>query len=113
MSTYVNLPGGPEAAVRVGLKLKGLAGDLAAQAEPVVQHINEIEHQAPWGDDDPGNDLRKRYTQETPSGPFNESLRKQLDDAGKPLGELADFILQTIANIENTDLDGSRDIQSL
>jgi hypothetical protein len=113
MSTYVNLPGGPESAVRVGLKLKELAGDLAAKAAPVLQHVTDVEHQAPWGDDDAGNDFHKRYTQDTPSGPFNESLKTQLDQAGKPLDQIADFILDSVANIENTDLDSSRDIQSV
>jgi len=113
MSTYVNLPGGPQSVVRIGLKLKGHAAELASQAAPILAHIAELENQAPWGDDDAGNDLKARYTQSTPSGPFNESLQKQLRDADKPLGQLADFILETIANIENSDLDSSHDIQSV
>jgi hypothetical protein len=113
MSTYVNLPGGPESAVRVGLKLKGLAADLAKQAGPILAHINDLEHQPIWGDDDPGHDLYKRYTQDTPSGPFNESLKKQLQDSGKSLDQITDIIHGNVGDIQNSDIDSSHDIASL
>jgi hypothetical protein len=115
MSTYVNLPGGPASVVRIGLKLRALASDLQSQTAPLLRHIKEMDANppAPWGADDPGTDLLKRYTQPTEIGPFNESLHTQLRDSGQALGQIADIILDSMASIQNADIDSARDIKSV
>lgn len=123
MSTYVNLPGGPESVVRIGLNLKALAGELKTRAATIAEQITALEKPATWGEDDPGRAFYRRYTQATDDVAFNAALKNQLTNTGpgvpvgrsgqEPLGQIADVILETIANIENSDLDSSRDIQSL
>ena len=45
--------------------------------------------------------------------PFSQSLRDELDAAGKPLGVISDAIVNAVANYQVTDVDNSNAINKV
>jgi hypothetical protein len=112
MSTYVNLPDGATQVLSTGIQLKSLATDFQSQAGAILAEIKSIEGGRPWGDDETGQTFERSYNQ-TPSGsdaPFSQSLRDELTNAAKPLGDLSDNIINAVASYQSTDVDNSENI---
>ena len=115
MSTYVNMPDGPVSVASTGIQLKALAAEFDQQAKGVLAEIKSIEGGRPWGNDDTGVTFAASYNQVPASGgtAFSQSLRDELDAAGKPLGVISDAIVNAVANYQITDVDNSNAINKV
>ncbi|HKD99247.1 MAG TPA: hypothetical protein VKB69_16835 [Micromonosporaceae bacterium] len=112
MSTYVNMQDGPAQVASTALQLKSLAVEFGSQAGAVLAEIRSIEGRHPWGGDETGQTFERSYNQ-VPQGsdaPFSQSLRDELTNAGKVLGDLSDNILDAVAAYQSTDVDNSENI---
>jgi hypothetical protein len=111
MSSYLNLPDGPEAAARVGDRLKSEAESFQHKAADLLSKIQGLDHGRPWGTDKAGTAFEAQYHKPMgEQGPLAHALQDRLASAGKVLDEMGRNVTTAMANYDNADLTGGVEI---
>src|SRR5258705_11441505 len=114
MSTYVDLHGDPDDVTSTGARLKAEADSFGGKAQSILNDIVSLEAGAPWGGDEPGQAFADQYNHAPENGTaFSESLRKELGEAGKHLGDTGDAIMQAMVQYQSTDITNTNDIKNI
>ncbi len=107
MSTYLNLPDGPEPVARVGDRLKAEAEEFQRKAADLLLQIQDLDGGQPWGHDEAGTAFEQQYHKPMgEEGTLAHALQERLRTAGGLLNELGGKVTTAMATYDATDQTG-------
>lgn len=115
MSTFLNVEGGgPDEVIDVATRVKSAGDDFAGTARSLVQAIEHIEAQRPWGAGDKYADafLANYHGKSDAPMPTNEAVKKSLGDSGTSLSQIGTGVIEAMGKYQITDDDGATAIKS-
>ncbi|BCY11092.1 hypothetical protein [Actinoplanes sp. L3-i22] len=111
MSSYVNLPDGPQAAAQVGERLKAAAESFQQRSAALLSRIQGLDGGTPWGADKAGKAFEQQYHKPMgEQGTLAHALQDRLATAGKVLDEVGTNVVTAMTNYDVADQTGGTDI---